>query len=41
MGSLMLWLCPADGVDVSGSEIVMPAPQEHPAYHWPGLTDGK
>jgi NAD(P)-dependent dehydrogenase (short-subunit alcohol dehydrogenase family) len=41
MGELMLWLCSAAGVDVSGSEIVMPARQEHPAYHWPGLTDRK
>jgi NAD(P)-dependent dehydrogenase (short-subunit alcohol dehydrogenase family) len=41
MGSLMLWLCSEHGVDVSGSEIVMPARERHPWYEWPGVAELK
>lgn len=39
MTSLMLWLCSPAGADVSGSSIVLPARQTHPAFHWPGVAE--
>jgi NAD(P)-dependent dehydrogenase (short-subunit alcohol dehydrogenase family) len=41
MGSLILWLCSEAGADVSGSSIAIPARQDHPAYIWPGVSDGE